>query len=149
MNRATPEMRNLAKRLIIYEATGSEASGTNSTPDFHVSEKLRQHLATFMGRTGFHTLLARALVLSRAEVPWLSEVRVKADGSLEGVEDLHARLTPASFMEGRVVLLAQLLGMLVAFIGENLTFRLVREIWPKFALYKLDIIEGGKHEKAE
>ena len=48
-------------------------------------------------------------------------MHVKADGSLEGVEEHHAQLDPDELFEGRVVLLAQLLGLLVAFIGENLT----------------------------
>jgi hypothetical protein len=31
-----------------------------------------------------------------------------------------------------------LLGLLVAFIGENLTVRLLREVWPKVPLDDLD-----------
>jgi hypothetical protein len=64
---------------------------------------------------------------------------------LEGWEELHAQLGPGKFLEGRIVLLAQLLGLLVAFIGEHLTVRLVSEIWPKFSLSDLD--KGEKNEK--
>jgi circadian clock protein KaiC len=45
---------------------------------------------------------------------------------------------------GGVALLAQLLGLLVAFIGENLTLRLVREVWPKAPLNDLDLVKGTK-----
>ena len=131
MSRATPQMRNFAKRLIADEARGNKPSATKAPADFRACEKLRPHLATLMGNAGFRALLSRALALAQAEVPWLRAVHVKADGSLEGVEELHAQLDPDELFEGRVVLLAQLLGLLVAFIGENLTLRLVREVWPK------------------
>ena len=36
------------------------------------------------------------------------------------------------------MLLAQLLGLLVAFVGKNLTLRLVREVWPNSKLDGLD-----------
>jgi hypothetical protein len=48
-----------------------------------------------------------------------------------------------------VVLLAQLLGLLVAFIGENLTLRLMREVWPKVPLNELDFASEGKYEKTK
>jgi predicted transglutaminase-like cysteine proteinase len=46
----------------------------------------------------------------------------------------------------RALLLAQLLGLLVAFIGEDLTLRLVREVWPKLSLNDLDLGTGDKNE---
>ena len=131
------------------ETVANVLSGTETPAGFHVSEKLRIHLATFMGNTGFHTLMARSLALSTEEVPWLRTVRVKADGSLEGVEGLQRQLEPDEFLEGKVVLLAQLLGLLVAFIGENLTLRLVREVWPKVPLKGLDFVKGDKNGKAK
>jgi len=66
---------------------------------------------------------------------------------LGGLEQLPAQLDLDKFFEGRVVLLAQLLGLLVAFIGENLTIRLVREVWPKAPLNDLDLTQEGKNEK--
>ena len=61
------------------------------------------------------------------------------------MQELHAQLYPDEWFEGRVVLLAQLLGLMVAFIGENLTLRLVREVWPKAPLDDLDFGNGGKN----
>jgi hypothetical protein len=144
MSRATPLMRNFARRLIDYEAGENKSSGTQTPSAFRGCEKLRLQLATFMGNSGFHTLLARSLVLSTAEVPWLRAVRLKADGPLEGLEELQAQLEGDEFFEGGVVLLAQLLGLLAAFIGANLTVRLVREVWPKVSLNNLDFDEVGK-----
>jgi hypothetical protein len=147
MSRASPEMRNIAKRLIAYEAGGNKPGATKNPVEFSACEKLRPNLATLMGSGGFRALLSRALALTQAEVPSLHGVHVKADGTLEWVETDHAQRDPDELFEGRVVLLAQLLGLLVAFIGEDLTLRLVREVWPKAKLDGLDFGTEGKNEK--
>jgi len=127
-------MRDFAERLIAYETRGNKSSETKPPAVFLVGEKLRPQLATLMGNVGFRELLSRALALANAEVPWLRAVRVKADGSFEGSDEFGAQVDPDEVFEGSVVLLAQLLGLLVAFIGEDLTLRLVREVWPKLSL---------------
>jgi hypothetical protein len=137
-------MRRIAQRLIHYEMPESFSAAITNAPNFEVTERLRPHLATLMGNGGFRVLLARALVLASAEVSWLRTVKVNADGTLEGLETPHARLTPAQFREGRIVLLAQLLGLLVAFIGPGLTSRLVGEIWPQLVADKVDFGNGDK-----
>jgi hypothetical protein len=142
-------MRNFSKRLIIHETRGNKSSEPNNAVDFRVCEKLRPALATLMGNAGYRALLSRALVLSGAEIPWLRAVHVKADGSLEGLDELAAQLGPDEFFEGKVALLAELLGLLSAFIGENLTLQLVREAWPKVTLDESDFSKGGKNEKAK
>ena len=146
MSRATPQMRNLAERLIAHEAKENKSSGTKSPAIFPVCEKLRPPLAALMGSTGFHALLSRALALASAEVPWLRAVQVKADGSLEGLAELEAQVDPEKIAEGRVVLVAQLLGLLGAFIGEELTMELTREVWPKLFLNDLVFANGDGNE---
>jgi hypothetical protein len=120
------------RNLKAYEMSEKGSVQAKSPAVFPVTEKLRPHLANLMGIGGFRALLSRALVLAAAEVSWLSTLHVKADGTLEGLEEAHLRLNPTECLEGRVVLLAQLLGLLEAFIGPNLTSRLVGEIWPEF-----------------
>jgi hypothetical protein len=135
-------MREFAERLITHEMGGSETSETKISATWLVSEKLRPRLAIFMGAVGFQALLFRALMLANAEVPWLRAVHVKADGSLEGPNELGTQVSPDEILEGCVVLLAQLLGLLVAFIGEDLTLRLLREVWPKKPLDNFDFGKG-------
>ena len=147
--RAAPPMRNFARRLMAYDRLENQSSGAETPAGFPVCEKLRLHLATFMGKTGFHTLLSRSLALSIAEVPWLRAVRARADDSLAGLAELHAQLGPEEFFEGEVVLLSRLLGLLVAFIGEKLTLRLVSEVWPEFSLNDLDLKNRDQNEKAK
>ena len=137
-NRATPKMRNFARRLIAHETRESKSSGTKIPVPFPVVGKLLPHLTILMGTGGVRALLSRALALAGAEVPWLRGLHIKADGTLEGLDELEAKVDPEEFAEGRVVLLAQLLGLLVAFIGEILTLRLAKEVWPKVSLDDLD-----------
>jgi len=137
-------MRSIAQRLIRYETQGKGSSETAGMATFGVIDRLRPQLATLLGYGGFRALLARALALASAEVSWLGEVQVKADGTLEGSATRQARLKPADFREGQVVVLAQLLGLLVAFIGPALTSRLMGEIWPQLALDNVDFGNRGK-----
>ena len=140
-------MRELAVRLITHEAKGNKTSRAKPPKGFLVVDKLRPHLANLMGGAGFRALLARAFALANAELPWLRAVDVNTDGSLTGLDELEAEIGPDDFFEGRVVVLAQLLGLLVAFIGENLTLQLVGEVWPNLRLNDLDFGKRAEYEK--
>ena len=142
-------MLNFARRLIVQETLENKSRGAETPEAFHASDRLRPHLATLMGNNGFRALLMRSLALANAEVPWLRAVHVKADGSLDGLKALHLHLGPEEFLEGRVFLLAELLGLLVAFVGPNLTEHLVGEIWPQNSPADLDFSNGGKNEETK
>ncbi len=60
----------------------------------------------------------------------MSGVAIRADGSLDGTEQVDA----AAGAE----IVGQLLGLLVTFIGEPLTRQLVREVWPDAATSETD-----------
>jgi hypothetical protein len=135
-------MRRFARRLIAYETPlRSKSSDGAKQATFQVIDELRPQLVNLMGIGGFRALLSRAIALSGDEVRWLRAVHVKADGSLTGFEE-YVSLGPGQFAEGKVALLAQLLGTLVALIGVRLTLRLVLDIWPKLPLGDLDLGDG-------
>lgn len=142
MSLAILKMRDFAERIISYETRKNKSSGTKLLAVSVVSDNLRPHLATLMGNVGYHALFSRALTLTSAEIPWLRSMHVKADGSFQGLDELEAKVDPDEIFEGCVVLLAQLLELLVAFIGEDLTLRLVHEAWPKLSLNDLDFGKG-------
>ncbi|HEY5069130.1 MAG TPA: hypothetical protein VII37_05065 [Candidatus Acidoferrum sp.] len=146
MSQATAMLRDFAERLIAFETTENLSFETKQLAGFLVVEKLRLQLATVMGSVGIRALLSRALALATAEVPWLGAVHVRADGSLEGLDKLETELGPKKLAEGGAVLLVQLLGLLVAFIGERLTLQLIRESWPNFSLSDLNFASGDMHD---
>jgi hypothetical protein len=138
MSRATPKMRAFAGRLIADETKGNRSSEIKGPTALQIFEKLRPHLATLTGTTGFRGLISRALMLANAEVPWLCRLQVRADGSVEGFDGTDAWADTEETAERNVVLVAQLLGLLVAFIGEQLALQMVREVWPKLSFDALD-----------
>lgn len=147
MSRATPNMRALAKRLIAHEVGTNRRLETGGPRVFLAGEKLRPHLAALVGAHGVQALISRALALAAPEVPWLCAVHIKTDGSFEGLVEGGAQVDPEKFAEGNVAVLAQLLGLLVTFIGESLTLRLVSEVWTELLFDGLDFGEGKKNEK--
>jgi hypothetical protein len=131
-----PESRDLAHRLLAYEAAAGEASEPTESEILHVYEKLRQSLSAFAGAAGFQSLASRALVLAKAEVPSLREARVAADGALEGLGESGAQLDNDKDRAGEyrvgggTILIARLLDLLLIFLGEALTLSLLRNAWP-------------------
>ncbi len=137
-------MRDLATRLIAHETKGHKSSEPSAPAAFYVCEKLRPHLATLLGKAGYRAVLSRALAVTSAEVPWLVALQVNADGALEGWDAAEVPAAAAELTENSVLLVAQVLGLLVAFIGDNLTLRMVRDVWPTLSLEDLNFTKGNK-----
>jgi len=128
-----PESRHLAQRLLAYEGVTGENSEPAESAAFRVCAKLRRPLTILAGVAGFRSLLSRALTLARAEDPSLSAVQVAADGSVKGLDELASQTNKEQARNGGVILIAQLIGLLLTFIGEGLTLRLVQDVWPEAA----------------
>jgi hypothetical protein len=147
MSKASQQLRRFARRVMAHETPlRSKPSDGAKQATFQAIDELRPQLVNLMGIGGFRGLLSRAIALGGEELRWLRAVHVKADGSLTGFEE-YASLGPGQFAEGKVVLLAQLLGMLIDLIGVRLTLRLVLDIWPKLSLGDLNLGNGEAHEK--
>ena len=129
MATAPASMRDLAQRLLALEAANRRTTDAHVDEIVRVCEKLRIPLIRLAGSDGFASLLRRTLALARAEVPALERVTVNPDCSMEGLEGLAADPKDGG-VDAPVALTAHLLGLLVTFIGEPLTTRLVREAWP-------------------
>jgi hypothetical protein len=83
----------------------------------------------------FESLAFRALTQAKSEAPGLSAARVTADGSLQGLGEFDPQVGIDKNQTGEdgVILLARLLNLLLIFLGETLTLRLVRDVWPETA----------------
>ena len=128
-----PQTRDLAQRLLAYENASGKTSEPTEFAAFRVCERLRQPVITLAGVAGFRSLLSRALTLARAEAPSLSAVQVAADGSLKGLDELASQADKEQARNEGAILIAQLIGLLLTFIGEGLTLRLVQDEWPEAA----------------
>jgi hypothetical protein len=132
----SPETRALAERLVAFEAAVQQTADDDAMATCRVCEKLRDPLITLTGTAGYCSLLSRALTLAKREAAVLHAVEVQPDGSLNGLKGEAAKSHP--------IVVAHLLGLLVTFIGEDLTMRLVDDIWPNFS--GSDPISSGRNQ---
>jgi hypothetical protein len=118
------ETRNLARRLLDYETAAVPTSLPAESAALRVYEKLRRSLSALVGVAGCRSLFSRALTLARAEAPALNSVQLAADGTLQGFVESYPQ-DAHKVGEGEVLLVAQLLGLLLTFMGEAITMRLI------------------------
>ena len=130
----SPQTLDLARRLLAYEVVAGETSAPTESSAVRVCEKLRRPLCALAGVAGYRSLLSRALTLARAEAPGLSAVQVTADGSLEDLGEFESQIDKDHAGEAGVILIARLLGLCLALIGEVLTLRLVEDVSPYLKL---------------
>src|SRR5579863_1916070 len=118
--------RDLARSLV---ASVTDA-GTNPLQSGPVTvrayERLRQQLGASVGVDGFRALASRALALAKSEAPRLGAVRITANGDLRGLGEVEAQADENG--EAGIVLIAQLLGLFLTFLGEATTLRLIEDL---------------------
>lgn len=127
MSISSARIGDLARALM---AADTPAVGANTPGSGLVNENLCLSLLRLAGADGFVTLLRRALALATTQLPALRDARVSADGRINDldqalVQDHRVR------QEAAVAITAQLLELLITFIGEPLTRRLVRDACPE------------------
>lgn len=143
MSTASPATRELARRLFAHEAARARRPA-GARDAARVCEELHARLSKLMGAAGFASLLSRALALAKAEAPSLEAVRVRADGTLEGFDQDGQDEDAEAAANRGVVLVANLLGLLVTFIGAPLTVRLLRDAWPEAPIEEIDLTNEEK-----
>ena len=146
MSRNIPSlrMRVLAQQLIAHEVSSETLPIRHMDAVARVFEDLRRPLCTLVGVSGLRALLARALTLARGQVDGLKVVTVEAEASLIGLDKLRNQDDP----EGGIVFLAQLLGLLGAFIGESLTMNILSNTWPNLAALNTQATQEEKKNDA-
>jgi hypothetical protein len=122
-------MRDLARTL---QAASARTSRSDAPAAELVNANLRLSLTRFAGTEGFASLLRRALTLTSANMPALQGAKVGAAGSVEGLDPIVTQ-DDVVWQEAAVAVTTRLLELLVTFIGEPLTRRLVREACPELS----------------
>jgi hypothetical protein len=120
--------RDLAHSLIACEADVSATSLQTEPATVRVYERLRRHLSSAVGVDGFHALASRALALAKSESPRLSAVQVTANGGLRGLGEVESQTDADEDGEVGIILIAQLLGLFLTFLGEATTLRLIEDL---------------------
>jgi hypothetical protein len=126
----------LAEWLVTAEMGATEGPPEGPAAASRVFEKLSQRLAQLITPVGSEALLTRAVHLSRAEFAFLDGVQA-APGKASLIARLRetaATVEPDLAQQGFVTVIATLVDLLVSFIGEDLTFRLLRDVWPELPM---------------
>ena len=134
--------RALALRVVAQYAGPAVGAEAIAAAARRAHDDLARVSAPLIGQGGFEALTGRALHLARREYPWLVHPREPehAGGSFSQVVVCLERQDPAVATEAAGAVLATLTGLLVTFIGEPLTTRLLRKAWP-------DALSGASTEE--
>lgn len=116
-----PRTLELAQRLLAYEAVQASTALTDTQAVCRVCDKIRRPLTTLAGAAGFRSLLSRSLTLAKHQSPVLIGWEVGPDGSLQGLDSETEELG--------AVLITQLIWLMITFIGESVTLRLLHDVW--------------------
>jgi hypothetical protein len=120
--------RDLARSLVACEADASTSSLQTEPASVRVYEKLRRQLGAPVGAEGFQALASRALALAKSESPRLDAVQVTANGGLRGLGEVESQTDSDEDGEVGIILIAQLLGLFLTFLGEATTLRLIEDL---------------------
>ena len=120
--------RDLARSLVASEADASTTTLQAEPATVRVYERLRRQLGAPVGVDGFQALASRALALAKSESPRLNAVQVTADGGLRGLGEVESRIEEDEGSEAGIILIAQLLGLFLTFLGEATTLRLMEDL---------------------
>jgi hypothetical protein len=120
--------RDLARSLVAGEADATSTSLHTEPATVRVYERLRRQLGAQVGVDGFHALASRALALAKSESPRLSAVQVTANGGLRGLGEVESEADAEEGGEAGIILIAQLLGLFLSFLGEVTTLRLIDDL---------------------
>jgi hypothetical protein len=120
--------RDLARSLVASEADASTTSLHARPATVRVYERLRRQLGAPVGVDGFQALASRALTLAKSQSPRLSTVQITANGDLRGLDEVDSQTKADEDGEAGIILIAQLLGLFLSFLGEATTLRLIEDI---------------------
>lgn len=137
MSTNSSPIENWTQRLLDCEAH-DKPSHAQVDEAVRVCDKLRVPLSKLIGVAGFQVLLSRALVLAKAEDAALMVLQVQTDGSLMRLDKIEQHQDGAAAKAG-MVLVAQLLALLITFIGEPLTLRILLGTWPEVSIDSIDL----------
>jgi hypothetical protein len=116
----------LARSLVAGETDASTKSLHPGPATVRVYERLRRQLGSSMGVDGFQMLASRALALAKSQSHRLSAVQITANGGLRGLGEVESQTDEDG--EAGIILIAQLLGLFLTFLGEATTLRLIEDL---------------------
>jgi hypothetical protein len=127
-----PALRQLALKALAQRAGAAPGAAALAAAAQRAYDDLAQVSAPLIGQVGVDALTGRTLYLAQRKYPWLVHTREPEQwkGPFAQIVFCLERQDPAVATEAAGAVLTILTGLLVTFIGEPLTARLLRKAWP-------------------
>jgi hypothetical protein len=135
MAHPSPELGELARRIIEQEAGRSPDPAASAAAVDAACRRLKDHLTDVLGSGGVSALLRRALHLAQREQPLLGGGGVAVSGEsaacFTGLAESLAEGTDEEAAAAAATVLNHMFGLLVMLLGEELGMKPIRKLWPQ------------------
>jgi len=127
-----PALRQLALKALTQRVGSAADAVALAAAAQRAYDDLAQVSAPLIGQVGVDALTGRTLYLAQRKYPWLINTREPDEwrGPFAQIVFCLERQDSAVATEAAGAVLTTLTGLLVTFIGEPLTARLLRKAWP-------------------
>jgi hypothetical protein len=124
---------DLARWVLAWETRDARETSAVTTAAERACQKLLERLARLITPNGCQALMSRAVHLARVDFAFLAEVEpgTTASAYVKGLATSGAGLDVELVGRGVASLLARLMELVALFIGDYLTGRVLREVWPE------------------
>ncbi len=120
---------------VLLHHIGTRRSGDEvASAAVDMFETLLFKLSPILGHAGSRALFRRSLHLSEEAFPCYTEVRNADDEALMKGIEMCLRERTETAREASAALLHGFISLLATFIGERLTWQLLREAWPEIIM---------------
>ena len=128
---SSPGLRRTVNQALISATGAANPDRQQLTAAFSVlCDRLRQRLQPIFGAPATRALFTRALHVAAHEYPWLNDLQLNPERcSLDGLDAPHLQLDSHTLAAGLSAVLAHDIGLLIAFIGEDVVMPLVQDAW--------------------
>ena len=127
----SPSLRRFVSRALV-DTTGVEKPNRAQLASAFdtLCQRLRDRLQPLFGTTAVGALFVRSVHVAAGEYPWLSEIVANGQAScaVDGIAKFES-LDVDTLHEGLATVLAHNIGLLSAFVGEDLVLPLVQQAW--------------------
>lgn len=137
MDRPPPRIRDLARQILERQIEKHNAPLELVAAIEESFQHLHKNLFNLLGHAGFHALMTRAAHLTKLELGsnWTEDITIPFEPVITwmGLAETIEREGAAQVKGAAVALLANVIGLLCIFIGEDLTLLFIHRIWTGMA----------------
>ena len=134
MGLSSPRLRRFVKHALIAATNVTSPDGAQLSTAFNLlCEQLWVRLRPLFGELAIKALFVRAVHASQMEFSWLHGLSPDPGVGcrLEGLDAVSREMDPQTLVEGLAAILADEIGLLSAFIGDDVVLPLVEQSWAK------------------